>query len=233
MMPDPLPTLLVLFVLSCSITMGVGSPVTASFAAEQLNNRETMDVTLRGGILTLDLRDAPLSDVLQAISEVAGLELTLKGDLSTPTTGSFSLALVEAIKRLVGRKSLLMQFAPTDGPGDSRLTRVFVYGTGGGVRRVGRVEHAALSDAAAVSPEEAYLEEVCADETRTEECRQAYQDYGMVEDEVPGEADLPAADTSDVSPEEAYLEEVCADETRTEECRKAYQEYGVKSEDPE
>ena len=226
---DPLPALLVLFGLSCAIPM-VGSPAKVSLAAEQSNNREAMDVMLRDGVLTLDLRDAPLSDVLQAISEVAGFELTLKGDLSTPTTESFSLALVEAIKRLVGRKSLLMQFALADGPGDPRLTRVFVYGAGGGVHSVGRIEHAEPSGASDVSPEEAYLEEVCADETRIEECQQAHQDYGMVEEKEPDKVDLPD-DTSEVSPDEAYLEEACADATRIEECQQAFQAYGVTSED--
>jgi hypothetical protein len=190
-MPSDLrPAFLVLFGLSCAITM-VGAAAKVSLAAEPSDNREAMEVALRDGILTLGLRDAPLSDVLEAISEIAGFELTLKGDLSTPTTESFSLTLVEAIKRLVGRKSLLMQFASANGPGDPRVTRVFVYGTGGGVHKVGRLEHAELSGASEVSPEEAYLEELCADETRTDECQQAYQDYGMIEEEAPRRADLP------------------------------------------
>lgn len=199
----PISALVVLFGLSGPMTHGQAAQ--NDLVAEKSNNRTTIEMELQDSVLTIRARDAPLHALLRTISKAADFELGLKGDLVTPITDSFRLGIGEAIKRLVGRNGLVMQYAPADGGGAPRLTRVYVYGPYRDtessrepaekepspplkeVTETGNSELAAShEDASGVSPEEAYLEEVCADDARIEECRHAYQtvygDYPVEEE---------------------------------------------------
>jgi hypothetical protein len=206
MRSNPLAILPCLLGLGCSIALA-GPVWRADAAAEQPD--KVVGVRLRDGILTANLHEAPLRDVLRTISEVAGFQLDLRGDLSTPLTQSFSLPLDEGIRRLVGRNSLLMSYASANGRGAGRLLIVSVLGASADVHTLSRVAVPAMAtDSPEFSPEE-----------------------------VAKEPELNAPDIADgdfeVSPEDEYLEEVCADVTRTEECQSAFEAYGVKSEEEE
>lgn len=199
----PISTLVVLFGLGCSITPGQAAQ--DDLAAEKSSNRTTIEMELQDSVLTVRARDAPLHALLRTISEAADFDLGVKGDLVTPITDSFRLSIGEAIQRLVGRNGLVMQYARADGGGVPRLTRVDVYGPYRDIEgsseaaamepspppkeviETGNSELAAsYEDTSGVSPEEAYLEEICADDARIEACRQAYQtvygDYPVEEE---------------------------------------------------
>ena len=91
--------------------------------------RTSIHVTIEQGLLTVDLRDALLAEVLQAIAEKASFRLTLRGDLSTPVTRSFTgVPLTKGIERLVGDNSLVMTHAPANEA--SLLLQVWVRAPG-------------------------------------------------------------------------------------------------------
>ena len=61
-----------------------------------------IEVAVEQGRLTVDVRDAPLDDVLQAVGEEAGIAVELHGDLTAAVTNSFAdLPLDEGIRRLL------------------------------------------------------------------------------------------------------------------------------------
>lgn len=103
-------------------------------AAVEDKHGATIHVAIEHGLLTVDLRDAALTDVLQAIAEMAPFRLTLRGDLSTLLTWSFTdVPLDKGIKRLVGDKSLVMVHAPTNGAHARLLSTVWVRAPGKGM----------------------------------------------------------------------------------------------------
>ena len=66
----------------------------------------SIEVAVEQGRLTVDVRDAPLEEVLQAVGEEAGIAIELHGDLTAPVTDSFAdLPLDEGIRRLLGGHS--------------------------------------------------------------------------------------------------------------------------------
>jgi len=84
---------------------------------------------IQRGLLTVDLRDAPLAEVLRAIGERAGLKVAIDGEASSLVTESFAgVPLEEGIKRLVGDASLVFKYAAS--PGDASavaLSEVWIY----------------------------------------------------------------------------------------------------------
>ncbi len=106
-------TLLAVFLLIATATavnpQGGGALETAG--AEK--HRANIHIAIEQGLLTVDLRNVPLAEVLQAIAKTAAFGLTLRGDLSTPVTWSFTgVPLAKGIKRLVGNNSLVIIHAP-------------------------------------------------------------------------------------------------------------------------
>ena len=105
------------------------APQSGGALAAAEKQRTSIHVTIAQGLLTVDLRDAPLADVLQAIAEKASFRLTLRGDLSTPVTWSFTgVPLAKGIERLVGDNSLMMIHVPTNDA--SLLSQVWVRAPG-------------------------------------------------------------------------------------------------------
>ncbi len=105
------------------------APQSGGALAATEKQRTSIHVTIAQGLLTVDLRDAPLADVLQAIAEKASFRLTLRGDLSTPVTWSFTgVPLAKGIKRLVGDNSLVMIHAPANEA--KLLSKVWVRASG-------------------------------------------------------------------------------------------------------
>lgn len=89
-----------------------------------------LDVWVSGGELTVDVRNAPLAQVLHAVSEQAGIEVRLHGDLSAPITDSFrGLSLEDGVRRLARGHSLAVTYGTSArGPGHARPTAVWILG---------------------------------------------------------------------------------------------------------
>ena len=115
------------------IVVGLLSTVHAgavSAPGAENNPSAIIDVQVSVGQLTVDLRDAPLAQVLQLIGERACIEVTLHGDFSAPVTQAFAaLPLEEGIRRLAGGRSVAVTYGAAAGEsGQAMLTRVWVMG---------------------------------------------------------------------------------------------------------
>ena len=85
------------------------------------------DVRVNGGDVTVDVHDAPLAQVLRAIGEQAGIEVTIFGDLSTPVTQDFAaVPLEEGIRRLTRGHSLAVTYADDESSGSRVLRGIWV-----------------------------------------------------------------------------------------------------------
>jgi len=93
----------------------------------------TDEVAVREGLLSVNLRGAPIADVLLAIGTQAGFEVIIRGDLSAPVTWSFTdLPLDKGIRRLLDDSSLIMVYAPSRGRAEPRpLLKVIALGASG------------------------------------------------------------------------------------------------------
>jgi hypothetical protein len=99
-----------------------------SIAAED----EAARVDLRGDMLDVEVRAAPLGDVLRAVAEKAGFEIETRGDLGEVRPQSFeAVPLDEAIRRLVGdnRVNLIMRYEVGEA-GERRLVEVTARAAG-------------------------------------------------------------------------------------------------------
>ena len=94
----------------------------APMAAEQGTTASVIDVKVRNGLLTVDLRDAPLANVLLAIGEQAGFRVLVRGDAKTTVTRSFSdVPLAKGVQRLLGHASSWLMRHDGDALVDVRL----------------------------------------------------------------------------------------------------------------
>lgn len=75
------------------------------------DNIAYIDMTIQDNVISADLRDARLQDILLAVGKQLGCVLHLTGDLSERLTLSFSsLPLEKGLKRLTGRHSLSLVY---------------------------------------------------------------------------------------------------------------------------
>jgi HEAT repeat protein len=89
-----------------------------------------IEVTVDRSQLTVDLRHAPLDHVLRLVGERAGVDVTLRGNLTAPVTRSFTdLPLEEGIRRLADGHSVAVTYGAT-GSGQATLTGVWVMAGG-------------------------------------------------------------------------------------------------------
>jgi hypothetical protein len=97
-------------------------------AAEAPKPAPTMKVTVGEGRLSVNLRDAPLADVLRLIGQEARLKVNLDGQLRTPITGTFAgLPLEAGIRRLTRGHSSTFAYDPPPRPGHAaRLTEIWI-----------------------------------------------------------------------------------------------------------
>jgi hypothetical protein len=108
-------------------------------------------VAVSRGKLSVDARLAPLAQVLRAIGERAGLDVTLRGNLNAPVTQSFvDLELGDGIRRLADGHSLTLIYAVTSQRlQESILTGVWVIdgsprpGMSAASQHAGRTPHIA------------------------------------------------------------------------------------------
>src|SRR5262245_12194935 len=89
-----------------------------------------LTVEVDRGTVTVDIRNARLAQVLRVIGERAGIEVTVRGDVSRPLTQSFAgVPLEEGLRRLTRGYSLVLTHAAAPGTSRAhRLTRVWVLG---------------------------------------------------------------------------------------------------------
>jgi HEAT repeats len=84
-----------------------GAPVTQAAASG-------IEVTVDDGYLSADLAQVPLTDVLTAIAEQTGAQLSIRGELGNVRPQAFSrVPLAEALSRLAQPNGLILQFAPS------------------------------------------------------------------------------------------------------------------------
>ncbi len=82
-------------------------------------------VHMERGLLSVDARDAPLGDVLEAIAKQADFRLDTKGDLDIPVTWSFAGVPVDkGVQRLLHRISSVIVYARVQDDGAEPLAKV-------------------------------------------------------------------------------------------------------------
>ncbi|MGH7268206.1 MAG: hypothetical protein ACREMB_25590, partial [Candidatus Rokuibacteriota bacterium] len=87
-----------------------------------------VEVTVRDGRVSLDVRATPLGDVLRLIGERAGVRMNVDGNFATPVTRAFAdVPLESAIRRLARGHSLSFAYAaPAEHGARPRLAEVWV-----------------------------------------------------------------------------------------------------------
>jgi len=86
-------------------------------------------VTMRDGLLSVDVRGVPLRELLRAVGEKAGIRVQVSDEVTEQVSASFAgVPLDEAIRRLCRWNSFVMVFArPEDAAGKVRLTEIRVF----------------------------------------------------------------------------------------------------------
>ena len=97
-------------------------------AAEEPTPARTMEVSMAGGRLSVNLRDIPLADVLRHIGQEAHVKVNLDGQFLALITGTFTgLPLESGIRRLTrGHSSSFAYESPSDPGQAARLTEIWV-----------------------------------------------------------------------------------------------------------
>jgi hypothetical protein len=114
-------------ILVCVVTLATGGLCSA---AE--NKLVGFRVKTEGDLLSVEIGDAPLGDVLLEIAKRAGFEVRTRGDLGWVRPQAFErLPLATGIQRLIGdeRINLLMSYE-VDDTGKKRLVEVRAYQAG-------------------------------------------------------------------------------------------------------
>lgn len=117
--------------LGLSLATGAFAP-TLLLAAEKVGVQAStvVEVDVRGDALTVDVRGAPLAELLRTIATKAGIDLTFRGDIDTVVAESFAgLPLEEGIRRLARGHSVTATYAvSTEAPTREVLTGIWVVG---------------------------------------------------------------------------------------------------------
>jgi hypothetical protein len=115
----------VLLRLALGLLLSAGLVPSASGEDESASS---IQVQVRDESLTVDVREAPLADVLRVIGERAHVAVTVRGRLDARVTRSFvASSLEDAFRQLVRGHSTVLIYAPSpDATGRPRLTQVQV-----------------------------------------------------------------------------------------------------------
>lgn len=99
------------------IFSGVSCFAPATLKAEaQPIAASSIEVAVKQGRLTVNLRDAPLDDVFQAVGKAAGIAIRLRGDPTAPVTNSFAdIPLEEGIRKLLHGYSYTLATGDAEG----------------------------------------------------------------------------------------------------------------------
>lgn len=88
---------------------------------------ENIEIDMEADLLTVEVRDAPLSEVVRAIGERAGFETMVVGDLDMPVNAAFTgVPVREALDRLLGDTNRVIVSGA-----DRAIARVWLLGSGG------------------------------------------------------------------------------------------------------
>ncbi len=88
----------------------------------------SISVHIERGLLSVDARNAPLDEVLEAIAKQANFQLDTKGDLDIPVTWSFANVPVdEGVQRLLHNVSSVMTYARSQNGGPAALVKVTTF----------------------------------------------------------------------------------------------------------
>lgn len=120
----------------------LNQPGAISAAASQDVPGSAIHMTIHQGLLTVNVRDVPLADLLRVIGKQAALRVAIYGAGNTSVTDSFAdLPLDHGITRLVRVDGLVLIYtASAEARGTSVLTEVWVYEAGPGKRLVTRID---------------------------------------------------------------------------------------------
>lgn len=110
------------------------------------NNLAFIEINIQDNLISADLIEAPLEDILLAIGKQAGFKPHLSGDLSERLTLTFTdIPLEKGLKRLVGKHSLSLLYnqpqssTPETQNGDKEIAEIWVIsrtGSSSGMRTV-------------------------------------------------------------------------------------------------
>ena len=104
--------------------LAVGLSYAQTTEAEE-STPSSISVHVEQGLLSVDARNAPLGDVLEAIASRANFRLVTKGDLDTSVTWSLAdVPVAEGVQRLLGNVSSVMIYAPSEDAGTGPLFAV-------------------------------------------------------------------------------------------------------------
>lgn len=93
--------------------------LTGSTSAEIISTPPIMEITFQDGLISVDLVDAPLIDVLQRIKEEFGFKAHFHGDLTELITLSFTdIPLDKCLRQLTANHSLSVASLPTTQPSE-------------------------------------------------------------------------------------------------------------------
>lgn len=99
----------------------------SSVVAEEASQVAPIAISYEDGLMSLDVEQVPLSDVLRAIAQVAGFELVLKTELPLPVTWSVEgMPPDRLVAKLLGRGSSMALYAPAPNGQGSVLTELRV-----------------------------------------------------------------------------------------------------------
>lgn len=116
-----------------SLLLAGFAAATESAARDQTPANESpappLRVYVEGGLLSVDARDAPLADVLRAVGEQTGIQVTIHSGGATRVTESFAgVGVDEGIQRLAGGYDVVLIYAAgRNGARRGRLVEVRVY----------------------------------------------------------------------------------------------------------
>jgi hypothetical protein len=114
-----------LFIAGLAVCFGLAHAETPANDA-----RSSIQVSTKGRLLTLQVRNAPMDEVLRRIGSEVHLKIVPRGKLDTAITRSlWNLPVDVALRKLAGRHPTVMFYAPP-APGRVQrvLTEVWVYG---------------------------------------------------------------------------------------------------------
>src|SRR5262245_20374651 len=139
-------TRLVVRLLALALACGAGPSGVAGQPARARPAPPPPVVEVVDGHLTLDVRDAQLTDVLAEIAAAASFRLTTRGELGRVTARLDSAPLEDGLRRLVQDHELMLVYGRS-ADGTSRLVGVDVYAAPAGTRATTRLVPPAGSDA--------------------------------------------------------------------------------------
>lgn len=105
-----------------------GGASAADDGVETASDQGRLELAVDAGVLTLQARDVPLADVLAAIGQRAGFDVSVKGDANTPISVVLAaVPLEEALRQLLREGSYAFLYDKSSVYPARRIVKVHVY----------------------------------------------------------------------------------------------------------